>query len=107
MLILQPFEILNAVLLGVFAAVACGPLMREGMALHLWFRLVDRIQMQGFPNFAKPFGYCALCFSGQSCFWYFIFAHKFYGLVDFIALGCFACVGMLTVYLLDVVGVCR
>lgn len=102
MLILSINDLINAVIIGITCAVVCGPLQREGMAFHFWFRALQWIAEKVGNVVAKPLGYCAVCFCGQVCFWYYVFSHGF-------NLGLLAspCIGMLTIILLEQVGVYR
>jgi hypothetical protein len=61
-------------------------LTEKGMIFSFYGRLINLL-----PDFlCKPLGGCAMCFTGQVCFWYFIFTQSF----NIIELGFFVSQGI-------------
>jgi hypothetical protein len=66
---------INPFTIAIFAYVVCNVLMQYGMLLHWYWLFLDHFVVNkntyGYLSwFAKPLGYCDLCFCGQLAFWY-------------------------------------
>lgn len=64
--------LLPSAVLGAAAWSLTGPLMRSGMLLEGWAKVLDRLNNAGHGWLAKPLGWCGKCFAGQLGLWYSI-----------------------------------
>ena len=67
--------ILDSISAGLSAWVVCRVLMEPGMIFERWGDFVHRMHNRGF-EWAKPLGYCGVCFSGQWGFWFYLIAWR-------------------------------
>lgn len=66
------FECISvAIVAFVFVNVLTGP----GMIFECWYNFLERINERA-EWLAKPLGYCAVCFSGQLSFWWYLIEYR-------------------------------